>query len=157
MRLAVDLDKPINPLPREGMFTEGSMENIFATIPINISVNPNVVKNVHIGENYSPEEIAIYTALFTEFRDVFAWSYAEMPGIDPSIVEHEIQTYPDAKSIRKKLRPVNPRKATTVKDEVEKLLKAGFIYPIALIEWVSNPVRIGKSKGPYACVLNFEI
>ena len=100
MRLADDVDTPINPLPREGIFAEGNMANIFATIPINISANPNIVENVHICANCSVEEIAIYIALFKEFRNVFVWSYEEMPGIDPSIVEHEIQTYPDAKPVR---------------------------------------------------------
>ena len=90
MRLAGDVDTPINPLPREGIFAEGNMENISATIPINISANPNVVENVHIGANCSLEEIVIYTALFKEFSDVFSWSYEEMPSIDPSIIEHEI-------------------------------------------------------------------
>ena len=87
MRLADYVDTPINPLQREGMFAEGNMANISAIIPINISVNPNIVENVHIGGNCSPEEIAIYTALFKEFCDVFLWSYEEMSGIDPSIVE----------------------------------------------------------------------
>ena len=90
MRLADDVDTPINPLPREGTFAEGNMENISTTIPINISVKPDVRENIYIGANCSPEEIAIYTALFKEFRDVFSWSYEEIPGIDPSIVEHEI-------------------------------------------------------------------
>jgi hypothetical protein len=31
---------------------------------------------------------------------------------------------------------MNPRKATTIKVEVEKMLKAGFIYPFPLREWV---------------------
>ena len=57
MRLAGDVDMPINPLPREGMFAKGNMENIFSTIPINIYVNTNVVENVHIGANFSPKEI----------------------------------------------------------------------------------------------------
>ena len=43
MRLAGDVDTPINPLPRDGMFAEWNMANIYATIPINISVIPNVV------------------------------------------------------------------------------------------------------------------
>jgi hypothetical protein len=30
-------------------------------------------------------------------------------------------------------------KPQTIKLEVEKLLKAGFIYPVALTEWVSEP------------------
>ena len=99
MKLTGDVDTPINPLPREGIFAEGNMVNIFATIPINISANPNVVENVHIGTNCSPEEIAIYTTLFKEFHDVFSCSYEEIPDIDPSIVEHEIRTYPDAKLV----------------------------------------------------------
>ena len=70
-----------------------------------------------------------------------------MPGIDPSIVEHEIQRYPDAKLVRQKIRPMNPRKAAAVKAKVEKLLRAGFIYPIALTEWVSNPILVDKKQG----------
>jgi hypothetical protein len=53
-----------------------------------------------------------------------------MPCIDPRIVEHEITNYPDAKLVRQKLRPVNPWKEAKIKDEVEKLLKDGFIYPV---------------------------
>ena len=71
VKLAGDADILINPLPREGIFAEGNMENIFVTIPINISMNPNVVENVYIGANFSPEEISIYMALFKEFCDVF--------------------------------------------------------------------------------------
>ena len=67
-----------------------------------------------------------------------------MPGIDPSIVEHEIPTYPGAKPIRQCLRPVHPRKDAAIKVEVEKLLKAGFIYPISLTDWVSNIVPVNK-------------
>ena len=50
-----------------------------------------------------------------------------MPGINPSIVVHEIPTYPDAKPVRQRLHLVHPRKATAIKAEVEKLLKAGLI------------------------------
>ena len=132
------------------------MENIFVTIPINISTNPNIVENVYISANCSPKEIAIYTALFKEFHNMFSWSYEEIPGIDPSIFKHEIWTYPDAKPVRQKLRPVNPRKATAVKLEVENLLKVGFIYPIALTEWVSNPVCVNKNQGMIPVCIEFH-
>ena len=42
---------------------------------------------------------------------------------------------------------MNPKKFIAIKEEVEKLLKAGFIYPIPLIEWVSNPVLVSKKQG----------
>jgi hypothetical protein len=116
---------PINLLATQEIYAEGNMVTIAATIPINISRNPGVVENVFVGADCSPEEIQIYTDLFKEFCDVFSWSYEEMPGIDPKIVEHEITTYPDAKPVRQKLHPVNPRKAAAIKTEVEKLLKAG--------------------------------
>ena len=67
-----------------------------------------------------------------------------MMGIDPSIVVHEIKTYPTAKPVRKKLRQVHPRKAATIKAEIEKLLTTRFIYPIPLTEWVLNIVPINK-------------
>ena len=69
-----------------------------------------------------------------------------MSGIDPSIVVHEIKTYPLAKTIRKTLRHVHPRKATTIKAKIEKLLKYGFIYPVPLTKWVSNVICVNKNR-----------
>jgi hypothetical protein len=78
-----------------------------------------------------------------------------MLGIDPRIVEHEIMTYLDAKPVRQKLRPINPRKAIAIKAKVEKLLKVGFIYPIQLTQWVSNPVSVNKKKGTIRVCMDF--
>jgi hypothetical protein len=66
---------------------------------------------------------------------------------------HEIKTYPNAKPVRQRLHPVHPRKAAAIKLEVEKLLKAGFIYPVALTDWVSNLVPVNKKQGMiHVCV-----
>ena len=67
-----------------------------------------------------------------------------MSEIDPSIVVHEIKTYPTAKPVRQKLRQVHPQKAAAIKPEIEKLLKAGFIYPVPLTEWVLNVVPVNR-------------
>ena len=45
---------------------------------------------------------------------------------------------------------------TAVKDEVEKLLKVGFIYPIALTKWVSNPVPVDKKQGTIRVCTDFR-
>lgn len=65
-----------------------------------------------------------------------------MSGIDPWIIEHEIKTYPNVKLVRQKHTTVNPKKASAIKEEIEKLLKARFIYLV--MEWVSNPVLVNK-------------
>jgi hypothetical protein len=135
------------------VFSQGNLSNISPTIPIDISIKPGIVENVHIGASCSLDEIITYTSLFKEFRDIFTWSYEEMSGIDPSIVVHEIKKYLGDKPIRQCLHPVHPRKAAAIKLEVEKLLKSGFIYPMALTEWVSNPVLIDKKGGDiHVCV-----
>ena len=67
-----------------------------------------------------------------------------MLGIDSLIVEHEIKTYLNAKPVWQHLHAMNPRKAPAIKAEIEKLLKADFIYPVPLMEWVSNPILVDK-------------
>jgi hypothetical protein len=55
--------------------------------------------------------------------------------------------YPGAKPIQQRLCLVHPRKATSIKLEVKKILKDGFIYPMALTDWVSNLILVNKKQG----------
>lgn len=87
---------------------------------------------------------------------MFAWSYEEMPGIDPSIVQHEIKTYENSKPIHQKLRMISPRKEVAIKAKGEKLLKVGFMYPIPLTEWVSNPIPVDKKQGIVRVCIDFR-
>ena len=50
---------------------------------------------------------------------------------------------------------MNPRKAPAIKAEIEKLLKASFIYPIPLTEWVSNLILVDKNQGAMRICLDF--
>jgi hypothetical protein len=133
-----------NPIPTPDAFEEGNLANISPTIKIDISIKPGIVEEIIIGAACTPQEIAAYKSLFQEFRDIFAWSYTEMPGLDPSIVEHRIDTWPDITPVRQKQRPLHPSKAAAIKAEIDKLRTAGFIYPIAYTSWVSNPVPVDK-------------
>jgi hypothetical protein len=148
-----DRSCPINPLATHTVYAEGNMETITKMIPIDISRTPGIMENVFIGADCSPEEIQIYTDLFKEFCDVFSWSYEEMPGIDPRIIEHEITTYPDAKPVQQKLHPVNPQKAAAIKAEVEKLLKAWFHLPHPIdsmgVESHSSQQKVGYDSRMY--------
>ena len=124
--------------------------------PIDISTKPYTIEHVYVGQNCSVDESEAYKALFKEFCDIFVWSYEEMSGIDPSIMVHEIKTYPTAKPVRQKLRQVHPQKAAAIKAEIEKLLKASFIYPIPLMEWASNVVPVNKKQGTIRVCIDFR-
>ena len=71
-----------NPFSTKPVFVEGNLSNVSATIPINISSNPNVTENLLIGADCSPKEIQVYTALFKEYWSIFAWTYEELPRTD---------------------------------------------------------------------------
>ena len=123
---------PQTPVLLQGTNSEGNLCNITQMTPVDISMNPGALEHVHIGHNYSKSETKIYTTLFKEFQNVFPWSYEEIPGIYPSILIHEIKTYPPTKLVRKKIRQIHPKKTTALKTKVEKNLKVGFIYPMSL-------------------------
>ena len=133
-----------NPNPTPDSFEEGNMVNISPIIKIDISTNFEIVEEIMLGASCSSEEVDAYTAIFQEFRDIFSWSYTEMPGLDPSIMEHHIDTWPDVAPLCQKQWPIHPSKVAAVKAEIEKLRTADFIYPIAYTTWASNLVPVNK-------------
>ena len=89
----------LNYVKVETIDSERNFSNIEETISINISTKPNIIEKIHVAKYYSPLELDNYRALFREFRDIFAWSYEEMPRIDSNIAEHEIKMYPNVKPV----------------------------------------------------------
>jgi len=55
-----------------------------------------------------------------KFKNVFAWSYQDMPGIDPEIVEYSIPLFPNSKHIKQKLRRMCYEWTLNIKEEIEK-------------------------------------
>jgi len=51
---------------------------------------------------------------------------------------------------------VHPRKATAINLEVETLLKVGFIYLMALTDWVSNLVLVNKKQGTICVCVDYR-
>jgi len=76
--------------------------------------------------------------------------------MDPAIVEHHIDTWPNTYPVRQKQRPLHPAKAPAIKAEIDKLRHAGFIYPIAYTYWVSNLVPVNKKQGTIRVCTNYR-
>jgi hypothetical protein len=53
-----------------------------------------------------------------------------------------------AKAIRQRQHWMNPKYSLMVKEEIERLLDAGYIYPILNSEWMSPLVVVTKKPGP---------
>ena len=57
-------------------------------------------KMIQVGDTLTISEKYALVALLIEFKEVFAWSYEDMPGIDIDIVQHYIPTDPIMKLVK---------------------------------------------------------
>ncbi|RVW48945.1 Transposon Ty3-I Gag-Pol polyprotein [Vitis vinifera] len=73
-------------------------------------------------------------------HDVFAWAHSDMKGIDPSITSHRLNVLPTARPIRQRVRRFHPDRQKIIRNEVDKLLEAGFIREVDYPDWLANVV-----------------
>ena len=92
------------------------------TQPINLGIDEP--KMIQMGNTLTTSEKDTLVALLTEFKEVFAWTYEDMPGIDTDIVQHCIPTDPTMKPVKQKLRRMKPEWTLKIKEEVEKQYNA---------------------------------
>ena len=57
-------------------------------------------KMIQVGNSLTILEKDALVALLTEFKEVFAWSYEDMPRIDIDIIQHCIPTDPTMKPVK---------------------------------------------------------
>ena len=69
-----------------------------------------------------------------------------MKGVHPSICTQHIYIKEDCKLVRQPQTRMNLALKDIVKEELQKLLDAGFIYPISDSEWVSPLVFVPKKN-----------
>ncbi|CAL2266094.1 unnamed protein product [Prunus armeniaca] len=85
-------------------------------------------------------------ALLQEFKDYFAWHYHEMPGLDRELVEHKLPIKEGYLPVKQARRRMSMDTELKVKEEIERLLKAGFIRPAIYADWLANIVPVLKRK-----------
>ena len=89
--------------------------------------NEDPTKVVKIGGGLDPKVKRDLVKLLREYSDIFAWSPEEMPGIPLSLAFHRLAVDATFKPIKQKRRHFNTERNTAIQEEVDKLLKAGFI------------------------------
>ena len=65
---------------------------------------------VKIGAGLPTMVQTVLEAFMREYKDVFAWSHEDMPGIDPEMIVHRLNVSPDSKPIIQKRRSFNPER-----------------------------------------------
>ena len=83
---------------------------------------------------------------------MFVWAYADMVGIHPEIMCHRLNIDSQAKLVHQKLRALNTDRYKALQDEVDRLLKIGFIRESYYPSWLANPVMVIKLNEKWTCI-----
>lgn len=69
-----------------------------------------------------------------------------MPRVPKEVTEHALNMRPEAKPIKQSLRRFASDHKEAIREEIKKLLAAGFIKEVYHPDWLANPVLIRKSN-----------
>ena len=87
-------------------------------------------RTLHLANTLDDTDKQTYVSLLSEFSDVFAWSSSDLTGISPKLGEHMINLVEGAIPVSQRQYRLNPRYSPMVKEDIDRLLEAGFIYPV---------------------------
>ena len=104
----------------------------------------------------TPEEEEGYLKLLVEYKDVFAWTYKEMPGLNPSIALHHLAVKKGVRPVKQAQRRFRPELIPQIETEVNKLIEAGFIREVQYPEWIANIVPVKKKNGQIRVCVDFR-
>ena len=89
--------------------------------------------------------------MLRENWEAIGWTMADVKGISPSILQHQIHLTEEAKPKRDPQHWLNLIMQEVVRAEIVKLLDNGIIYPISDSQWVSQ-VHVVPKKASFTVV-----
>jgi hypothetical protein len=106
-------------------------------------------KYFQVGRGLDATERAELISFLVSNLDIFAWDPYEVPGVDPSFIQHQLNVDPQFKPVQQKARRAAPDTCRGRSKEVEKLLQAGAIRELHFPTWLSNTVVVKKKNGKW--------
>ena len=105
--------------------------------------------SINLDTGLNSDERAIITPILINNTDLFAWSAADLPGVDPQVASHKLSIYKEARYVSQKKRKLGEERRQAAKVEADKLLSAGFIEEAQYTTWLSNVVLVKKANGKW--------
>ncbi|KAG9453150.1 hypothetical protein H6P81_006054 [Aristolochia fimbriata] len=104
----------------------------------------------------SAEEEVEYMSLLREYRDIFAWNYTEMRGLDPRVPVHKLAVHPSVRPVKQSQRRFRLELVPKIEKEVDKLIATNFIREVKYTSWIANIVPIKKKTGQIRVYVDFR-
>ena len=94
--------------------------------------------------------------MLREHLDAFAQCYNQIKQFHPSLCTHHIYIKEGCKLVHQSQRRMNPTLKEIVKEELQKLLDAGFIYPMLDSELVFTLVLVPRNNGKWRIYVDYR-
>ncbi len=112
------------------------------------------MSKIQLRPDFRPEEIKQYEDLLCKYIHLFIFNYKDLR--EATMEQHKIKLLPNAKPIKTKQGRWNPKYIVMLKEELDKLLEAGFIKLMETIEWISPMVLTLKKNGKLRVCVNYK-
>jgi hypothetical protein len=141
------------PAPQQ--LEDGGQLTVDELVEINLGTKEEP-RPTFVSSALTPSERESYREFLMEFRDCFAWSYKEMPGLDPRVATHKLAIDPQFRPVKQQPRRFRPELQDSIIAEVDKLITAGFIKEVQYARWLANIVPVGKKNGQIRICVDFR-
>jgi len=111
--------------------------------------------SINLGTGLNSDERATITPILINSTNLFAWSAADLPGVDPQVASHKLSIYKEARYVSQKKRKLGEERRQAAKVEADKLLSVGFIEEAQYTTWLSNIVLVKKANGKWRMCVDY--
>ncbi|XP_072056316.1 uncharacterized protein [Arachis hypogaea] len=126
-----DLDARVEDKPRPE--PEGDLEKF--------SIEDEGEKFTFVNKNLPHELKEPLIEMIRANRDLFAWTPADMPGIDPQIISHHLAVKPEARPVAQRRRKMSAERAEEVAKQTAGLLEAGKTVEVYVDDILAKTTR----------------
>ncbi|KAM1124922.1 hypothetical protein ACFX2B_039780 [Malus domestica] len=127
-----------NAQPAPPQIEDGGQATVDELREINLGTDDEP-KPIFVSALLTPEELEDYKSLLQDYRDVFAWGYQDMPGLDTKALRH-----------------FRPELEVQIKAEIDKLIDVGFIRGVQYYTWLASIVPVKKKNGQISVCIDFR-
>ena len=110
---------------------------------------------IQIAKEVEPNVKLAMVNLLKEYNDVFSWSYEDMKGLNPKLYQHRIHLSRDMKPVAESHYRMNQNYAVKI-EEIDKLLRVGFIRLVKQATWLSPIMVVPKKNGKIHITIDYR-
>jgi len=93
--------------------------------------------------------------VIAKHMDAFAWSSADMPGIDPEFLCRRLTVDESVRPVVHRRRKFNEEKRLIIRTKTQKLLGVNHIREVQYPEWLANVIFVHKANGKWRMCVDF--